>query len=92
MANFLLVHVTRADWTNQRLAASDAKREHSEEVPALAVGADRPEPVLSVRVRRIGDHPNQLPKHRLDVGDLDAMRTAFFEIAAIPVEVGRSIF
>jgi hypothetical protein len=49
--NLLLVHVARADGTDQQIAAAPAEREDNEDRPSLRGAADGPKAPLVLRMR-----------------------------------------
>jgi hypothetical protein len=84
MCDLLGMHVTRADWANNRLATACPHREHDEDVPAAFVPSDGPQPFFGLRMILVQQNQNRARETGFDGGQHQAMFLAFGAVSMIP--------
>ena len=82
------MHVPGADRTDQCFAAPLTQREHKKDMAPSYRDADRLEPLLLPRMRRVRKDSDRLSEQRLDIGDGHAVLAALPAVAVIPIEAG----
>src|SRR5579859_645342 len=75
--DLLLVHVARADRTDEPFAFPPSQRENDQDASALTALANGLEPGLAPRMRGVGENGNRPLKQRFNLGDGDAVLLAF---------------
>jgi hypothetical protein len=91
MRYLLPMHVAGADRADQCLAATPAQREDEKDVTPGCTRPDRVKPFFLLRMIGIRKDRDRPQENRLNVGNPNAVFTAFFAIAVVSIEACHDI-